>query len=112
MKSKLLVVLLLVASTSAFAGVRIGIGVGVGPYYPYGRGGFVYAAPPIAPPVAYGPAPVYPGVGYSWVGGYYYPNRGAYAWRAGYWARAPYAGARWYGPRYVGGRYYHGYWRR
>lgn len=113
MKSKLLVLMLLLASTSAFARVHVSIGIGVGPYYPYGYGGYVYAAPPVAPPVVtYAPAPVYPGPGYAWINGYYYPYNGGYSWRAGYYARRPFAGAVWVGPRYVRGRYYHGYWRR
>lgn len=114
MKSKLLVILLL-AGSSLFARGHFGIsvGIGVGGYYPYGYGGYYVAtAPPLAPPVAYAPAPVYPGVGYTWINGYYYPVGARYVWRPGYWARPPYAGAIWVGPRYVSGRYYRGYWRR
>jgi hypothetical protein len=109
MKTKLLVLMLL-AGTSLFAGTHFSIGVGVGGYgYPaYGYG--YYAAPPPPPVVTY--APPYRGPGYTWVGGYWYPAGPRYAWRGGYWARPPYAGARWYGPRYYGGRYYRGGWRR
>jgi hypothetical protein len=108
MKTKVLALLLL-AGSSLFARTHFSIGIGVGGYYPYG--GYYYAAPP-PPPAYYAPAPVYPGVGYTWIGGYYYPVRGRWAWRQGYWARPPYAGAIWVGPRYYGGRYYGGYWRR
>lgn len=91
MKTKLLLILLL-AGTSMFAGTHVAIGVGIG-------GGY-YAAPPA------------PGPGYSWVGGYYYPVGPRYSWHTGYWARPPYARAYWVGPRYYGHRYYRGYWRR
>jgi len=107
MKTKILALLLL-AGSSAFAGVRFGIGIGVGGYYPYG--GYVYAAPP-PPPAYYAPAPV-ARVGYVWVPGYYYPVGPRWVWRAGYYARPPYAGAIWVAPRYYGGRYYTGFWRR
>lgn len=113
MKSKLLVILLL-AGGSLFARshVSVSVGVGFGAYHPYGYGGYYVApAPPLAPRV-YAPAPVYPGAGYAWIGGYYYPVGARYEWRSGYWARPPYAGARWIAPRYTGGRYYTGYWRR
>jgi hypothetical protein len=105
MKTKVLVLLLL-AGSSVFAGARVVVGVGVGGgYYP----GY-YGAPPSPPVVAY--APPAPGPGYAWVGGSYYPVGARYAWRGGYWARPPYAGGNWVGPRYYGHRYYRGYWRR
>lgn len=105
MKTKLLVLVLL-AGSSVFAGTRFFVGVGVGGgYYP----GY-YAAPPRPPVVAY--VPPAPGPGYAWVGGYYYPVGPRYAWRSGYWARRPYVGAYWVGPRYYGHYYYRGYWRR
>lgn len=100
MKTKLLVLMLL-AGTSLFAHTYFSIGVGIG--------GPVYYAPPPPPVVAYAP-PVYPGPGYSWVAGYWYPAGPRYAWHAGYWARPPFAGAYWVGPRYFGHRYYQGYW--
>lgn len=99
MKKKLLALLFL-AGTSVFAGPRVFVGFGVGGYYP---------PPPPAPYYAYRPA--YPGPGYTWVDGYYYPVGPRYVWRAGYWGRPPYRGAFWVGPRYYGGRYYAGYWR-
>lgn len=108
MKTKLLILMLLLGTT-AFAGPRFFFGAGVGyPSYGYGYapGGY-YGGP--APVAAYAP---YPGPGYSWVGGYWYPYGARWAWRGGYWARPPYAGARWVGPRYYGGRYARGYWRR
>ena len=105
MKTKLLALLFL-AGTSMFAGPRFFVGINVGPSYGYGY----YAPPPPAPVYAYRPA--YPGYGYTWVDGYYYPAGPRYAWRAGYWARPPYRGAFWVAPRYYGHRYYGGYWRR
>ncbi len=112
MKVKLLAILLL-AGTSLFARthVSIGFGFGFGGYYPaYPVYGYYYAPPP--PPVYYAPAPVYPGPGYAWVGGYYYPVGPRWAWRPGYWARPPFAGVYWVGPRYYRGHYSRGYWRR
>jgi WXXGXW repeat (2 copies) len=106
MKKSLLALMFLAASSSLFAAhVAVGIGVGVGPAYGY------YAAPPPPPPAAayYPPSP---GPGFSFVPGYYYPVGSRFVWRAGYWARPPYAGAAWVGPRYVGHRYFNGYWRR
>lgn len=105
MKTKLLALLLLAGSSAFAAHFSVGIGIG-GPAYGYG-----YYAPPPPPVVAYAP-PAYPGPGYTWVGGYYYPVGPRYVYRAGYWARPPYAGARWVAPRYYGHRYYGGYWRR
>jgi|SRR5262245_28373432 len=62
------------------------------------------------PPPRYYRVPAYPGPGYEWVEGYWYPVRGHYMWRDGYWARAPYQGAYWASPYYSGGRYYAGRW--
>ena len=102
MKSKLLVMMLL-AGSSLFAGTHFSIGVGIGvPGY--------WVAPP--PPVTYYAPPPRPGPGYAWVGGYWYPVGPRYYWRAGYWSIPPYAGAYWVGPRYYGHRYYRGYWGR
>jgi len=108
MKSKLLALLLLGASSVFAAHFSFGIGIGVPGYY---------VAPPPPPPVYYTPAPAYPAPAYVapgsvWIGGYYYPASPRWAWRPGYWARPPYAGAVWVAPRYHGGRYYGGYWRR
>ncbi|HSU61669.1 MAG TPA: hypothetical protein VLI55_20335 [Bryobacteraceae bacterium] len=105
MKSKLLALFLL-AGGSLFAGPRVFFGIGIG-------GGFGYYAPPPPPPPAVVYAhPAYPGPGYSWVGGYWYPIGPRYYWHTGYWARRPYVGAYWVTPRYYGHRYYRGYWRR
>ena len=103
MKAKLLLALML-AGSSLFAGPHVFVGFGVAPA-PVA----VYAPPPA--PLAYA-APPCPGPGYSWVGGYWYPSAGRYFWRAGYWARPPYVGARWVAPRYHGRHYFGGYWRR
>ncbi len=104
MKTKLLAAVLLAGSLTGGAlfaapAVAVGIGVGVPAYGP----------PPPAPTAYVAPAP---GPGYAWVGGAYYPYRGRWAWRAGYWGRRPYAGAYWAAPRFYGHRYYRGYWRR
>ncbi len=104
MKSKILALFLLAGSTM-FAGTHVAFGIGIG------VGGGYYAPPPPAPLVAYAP-PYYARPGYSWVGGYWYPNGPRYVWHGGYWARPPYVGARWNGPRYYGHRYYPGYWGR
>ena len=55
-------------------------------------------------------APVAPGPGYVWVGGYWYPVGGHYRWHAGYWSLPPYPGARWVGPHHDGERFFAGYW--
>ncbi len=124
MKTKLFALMLLAGSTM-FAGPRFFVGVGFGggyhrhyapaPVYYAPAPVAVYAAPPVAPPVAYGygyAAPPAPGYGYTWVNGYYYPAGRSWAWRSGSWVRPPSARAAWVGPRYVGGRYFGGYWRR
>ena len=105
MKTRLLLILLL-AGTSMFAGTRVFVGFGVG-----GGGGYVYAATPPPPPAYYAPVPV-ARPGFTWVSGYYYPVGPRWHWRAGYWARPPYARSYWVAPRYHGHRYDHGYWRR
>jgi hypothetical protein len=103
MKTKLLV-LLIFAGGSLFAGPHFYVGFGVAPAPVY-----MYAPPP--PVVAYEPPPC-PGPGYAWVAGYWYPAGSRYTWRAGYWTRPPFSGARWVAPRYHGRHYYGGYWRR
>src|SRR5215472_14912615 len=81
MKAKLLIWAgLLLASTSAFAGVHWSVGIGVGGYYPPPPVA-VYAPPP-PPPVYY--VPPAPGPGYAWVSGYYYPVGPRYVWHGGY----------------------------
>jgi len=107
MKSKFLALFLL-AGGSLFAGSRVffGVGIGVGGGYGY------YAPPPPPPPAVVYTRPVYPGPGYSWIGGYWYPVGPRYYWHAGYWGHRPYRGAYWVAPRYYNHRYYRGYWRR
>ncbi len=83
---------LLLVGSPASAQVSFGISIG---------------APP--PPRAYRVAP-YPGPDYTWVEGYWYPQRGRYRWRDGYWARPPFATAYWVAPYYSGGRYFAGRW--
>jgi hypothetical protein len=100
MKTKIITALLLGASALAAAPrVAIGIGIGVGPRY-YAPAP-VYVAPP-PPPVYYAPAPAYyapapayyapaypaPGVGFTWVSGYWSGYGAHRVWRGGYW-RAP-----------------------
>ena len=112
MKTKLILLMLVLGASSMFAAGRFSFGIGVGPAVGYYGPGYGYYAPPppaYYPPYRYAPAP---GIGYTWIDGYYYPYGGRYAWRPGYWARPPYRGAAWVRPRYYGGRYYRGYWRR
>jgi hypothetical protein len=104
MKTKLIVMALL-AGSSLFAQPRFYVGARIGYPAPVA----MYAAPP-APLVTY--ATPRPGLGYSWVGGYWYPAGPRYAWHAGYWARPAFVGARWVAPHYAVGHYYGGYWRR
>jgi hypothetical protein len=82
MTNKLLALMLLVGG-SAFAATHVSIGIGIGG--PASYGGY-YA--PVRPPC--------PGAGYTWVDGYWGPNR---VWVNGYWA-APYGGSYWSAPRY------------
>src|ERR1041385_536112 len=107
MKTKLLVLMVL-ASASAFAASHFSIGVAIGAPGYYG-GGYYVAAPPPPPPVYY--APPAPRPGYAWVSGYYYPVGARYVWRPGYWSRPPRPHAVWVAPRYHRNRYYAGYWR-
>jgi hypothetical protein len=100
-----LLVLMLLASSSAFAATHFSIGIRVGPAY-----GYNVAPPP--PPAAVAYYPPSPGPGYVWVSGYYNRVGPRYVWRAGYWSRPPYAGAEWVAPRHAGQRYYNGHWRR
>jgi len=84
-------VLALWAAGAVFGQVSIGVAIG----------------PP--PPLRVVRLPASPGAGYSWIGGYWYPNGHKYKWHNGYWTRPAYVGAAWVGPRYEGGQYYHGY---
>ncbi|HZL57236.1 MAG TPA: YXWGXW repeat-containing protein [Bryobacteraceae bacterium] len=75
---------------------QIGIGIRIGP-------------PPAPRVVAV--RPVSPGVGYTWVDGYWYPVNNRYVWHRGYWSRPPYEGAVWVGPHHDGDRFFGGYWQ-
>ena len=79
------------------------------PAYQYAPPPPVYYAPP-APVVAY--RPPWPGVGYAWVPGYWYPVGRRHVWRAGYWAYRPYPRVYRTAPAYYGPRYSRSYWRR
>jgi len=92
MKTKLMVLALLVAG---FAFAQLSIGVRIG------------APPPVR---VLRVQPRSPGVGYTWVGGYWYPLRGHYSWHAGYWTRPAYEGAHWVEPRHDGTMFFNGYW--
>jgi hypothetical protein len=100
MKTKLLLTLML-ATGSLFAGTHFSFGINIG------SPGYYYAPPPPRV-VAY--APPCPGPGYTWVAGYWYPSGPRYSWHAGYWAVPPYANGYSVAPRYYGHRYYPGYW--
>jgi hypothetical protein len=92
MKIKLMVLTLLAAG--ALFG-QISLGVRIGP-------------PPPARVIRVQPRS--PGVGYSWINGYWYPVNNRYRWHGGYWTRPVYAGARWVEPHHDGTRYFEGYW--
>lgn len=92
MKTKLLVLALLAAGTVC---AQVSVGFRIGP------------PPPVR---VLRVQPRSPGVGYSWVDGYWYPQGRRYKWHGGYWTRPVYGGASWVGPRYDGGQYYAGYW--
>jgi hypothetical protein len=62
------------------------------------------------PPFRVVAVPASPGPGYTWVGGYWYPVSGRYAWHDGYWSRPPYDGAYWVSPTHDGRRFHEGYW--
>lgn len=109
MKTKLLGILLL-AGSSLFARSHFSVAVGIGPGFYAPPPVYVYAPPPPPPPVGY-VAPLYPGPGYAWVDGYWYPAGPRWAWRAGYWARRPHGRSHWVAPRYYRTRWYGGYWR-
>src|SRR4051812_2030125 len=75
MKTKLMLLMVLAAG-SMFARSRVSIGIGIGvPAYGYGYQdyGYAYYPPPPPPPPVYYAQPPYPGPGYTWVNGYYYP---------------------------------------
>ena len=93
MKTRLLVLLLIVGSTM-FAATRIVVGVGLG------VGGHGYYAAPRAAVVAY--VPPSPGPGYYWVPGFRYRVGPRFMWRDGYWAHRPYGRGHIVGPRYNG----------
>jgi len=92
MKKKLLG-LMLFAGMSVFGQISIGVHIG----------------PP--PPPRIEIRHESPGVGYSYVEGYWYPAGGHYKWHSGYWSRPPYEGAVWVGPHHDGQQYYEGYWK-
>jgi hypothetical protein len=85
-------ILLVLAAGMGLAQVSLGIRIG---------------PPPRARVVV---VPASPGVGYTWIGGYYYPDGQRYRWHAGYWSRPPYGGAHWVEPRHDGERFFAGYW--
>jgi hypothetical protein len=114
MKGKLLALMLLAGGTM-FAGSRVFFGVGIGVAAPppvayYAPPPVAYYAPPPPPVAAY--IPPYPGPGYSWVTGYWYPVGPRWVWRAGFWTRPPYGRGTWIAPRYTGRQFFGGYWRR
>jgi hypothetical protein len=90
---KLLAAMVLTAGLGFGAQVSVGVRIGQPP-----RPRVVRVQPPS------------PGVGYSYVDGYWYPVGNRYTWHDGYWTRPPYSGSNWNAPRYEGGTYYQGYW--
>lgn len=92
MKIKILLASLVLAGSSLFGQISLGVRIG----------------PPPAPRVYARPAA--PGVGFTWIDGYWYPVGHRYRWHAGYWTRPPYEGARWVGPHHDGQQFFNGYW--
>jgi len=92
-RKKLLLIIVLVAGSTAFGQVSFGITIG-----------------PPPPPRVVRVLPPRPGQEFIWVDGYWYPVGRHYRWHRGYWTRPPYASARWVGPRHDGQRFYGGYW--
>lgn len=90
---KIILTLMLIAGSAAYAQVSIGIRIG-----------------PPPPPRVIRVRPVAPGPGFAWVDGYWYPVGNHYKWHDGYWTRPPYGGAVWLGPRHDGERFFEGYW--
>ncbi|HWR52872.1 MAG TPA: hypothetical protein VN428_17305 [Bryobacteraceae bacterium] len=86
MKTRMLVLLVLLAGTSAFAKTRVSVGIQIGGGYPYGY----YEPPPPPPVVLY--TPPCPGPGYYWTPGSYYRVGPRYSWRVGYWSAPRYYG--------------------
>jgi hypothetical protein len=122
LRGYLLTLLLLVITTSAFAGVAISVTIGP-PALP------VYTQPPcpgdgyIWTPGywAYGPGGYYwvpgtwvqpPTIGVLWTPGYWGWHEGVYVWHAGYWGpHIGFYGGVNYGHGYFGNGYEGGYWR-
>ena len=88
-----LIVLMLFAAGAVFAQFSVGVRIG---------------APP--PPRVIRVQPRSPGIGYSFVDGYWYPVGSHYRWHDGYWTRPPYEGAHWVGPHHDGQRFFDGSW--
>ncbi len=118
MKTKLIgTLVLLCASTMAFAGPRVRVGVGFG-FEGFIRAMAITAAsrptirprPHITRPHRHITLRRLPAMS-GWAADIIPPMPG-YAWRGGYWARPPYAGASWVGSRFVGGPLLRGHWRR
>jgi hypothetical protein len=86
-------IVLLVPAATTNAQVSFGIRIGQQP----------------PPPRAYR-VPPQPGPDYEWVEGYWYPQKGRWAWHNGYWTRPPYEGAYWAAPYYDRGEYFEGRW--
>jgi len=93
MNKKLLLLMLVIAGSSAFSQVSIGITIG-----------------PPPPPRVVRVLPPSPGPEFTWVEGYWYPVGHHYKWHAGYWTRPPYPGARWVAPQHDGERFFEGHW--
>lgn len=88
--------------------VLLGLVLGASPARAQVSFGFSFGQPPPAPRVYR--VPPQPGPDYVWVNGYWYPERGRYAWHDGYWAHPPYADAYWVEPYWDGRAYVGGYW--
>ena len=94
-KTTAFLALMLFAGTSGATAAQIEFGIRIGP-------------PPAERVVRV--VPRSPGVGYVWIGGYWYPDGARYRWHDGYWTRPPYEGAYWVAPYHSGGQYFTGRW--
>jgi hypothetical protein len=92
-KTKLIVMMTLLAAGTAFAQFSVGVRIG--------------APPPVR---VLRVQPRSPGAGYGWVTGYWYPVGNHYKWHEGYWTRPAYPSVHWVAPRHDGQRFYEGYW--
>lgn len=87
----------LAIATTACVAAPVGVGFSVG----------IPAPPPLrAEVIGYRP-----GLGYTWIPGYWDWRGSSYFWVGGRWSLPPYRHAYWVAPRWEQHRYYRGHWR-